>query len=214
MHLDYENARAGEGYELVIGVDEAGRGPLAGPVVAAAVAVNLSNMRPSADGLSSVSDSKKLTPDERGALYDAITEHSAVMWAEGRVGPRVIDRLNIRTATNLAMRRAVTNLAKHMNDLGGRSLIVVDGTMSIANVEAIGEQETLVHGEERVFSVAAASIIAKVRRDRYMERQAKRHPAYGFDRHKGYGTAAHRAIIRKRGVTPLHRRSFSPCAEL
>lgn len=181
----------------VAGIDEAGRGPLAGPVVAAAV-LFLSPQR-----IPGLNDSKKLTPHQRERLYEVLTHGAPVRWSVAVVGPEDIDRLNILRATHLAMAKAVANL-------GGVDHALVDG------LRATGlpvPQTPLVGGDGLSFSIAAASVIAKVTRDRLMEEADATYPEYGFRKHKGYATAAHLANLRTHGPSPIHRQSFAPVAQ-
>ena len=197
--LAREEAALAADRDPVAGVDEAGRGPLAGPVVAAAVILDRSR---SWDGLN---DSKQLTPEQRSALYARVLE-GARAFAWSVAGPRAIDRLNIRRATHAAMARAVRRLA-----LVPR-LVLVDGHETVGELEH--EQQAVVGGDARCLSIAAASILAKVVRDRIMERLDRVWPAYGFAQHKGYGTAEHLSALRLHGPCPLHRWSFAPVTEL
>lgn len=177
------------------GVDEAGRGPWAGPVVAAAVIL------PKQVDLPGLNDSKLLTPTRRAILFNLIQERAlAVSWAEASA--EEIDRLNILQATFLAMRRALDGLS-----LTPR-LVRVDGNLTIPGITP--PQEALIGGDGLSASIAAASIIAKVVRDRRMLREHAQFPHYGFDRHKGYGTPDHQVALKTFGPCPLHRRSFSP----
>jgi len=189
--LAREEARWAGERATVAGVDEAGRGPLAGPVIAAAVILDLSRKW---DGMD---DSKQLTAEERESLYARVLEGArAFAWAAA--GPRVIDRLNIRRATHRAMASAVRRLGLEPE------LVLVDGHETLA----------VVGGDGKCLSIAAASIVAKVIRDRLMERLDRVWPAYGFARHKGYGTAEHLDALRAHGPCPLHRWSFAPVTEL
>jgi ribonuclease HII len=188
-------ARISGGRATVAGVDEAGRGPLAGPVVAAAVVLDHAHRW---DGLD---DSKKLSADERRELYARVLLGArAFAWAV--IGPRAVDRMNIRRASLEAMRRAVLRLRL------APELVLVDGLDTVPGVSC--EQQAVVDGDARLLSVAAASIVAKVVRDRIMERLDTVWPAYGFAQHKGYGTPDHLAAIERHGPCPLHRFSFSP----
>jgi ribonuclease HII len=177
----------------VAGVDEVGRGPLAGPVVAAAVILD-----PTApiDGLR---DSKLLTFRQRRRLAREVRVH-ALAWAVGRVGPRRIDQVNVLQATWFAMRTALARLRV------APGLVLVDGRLRIPGVSCV--QRAIVAGDRRSASVAAASIVAKVVRDRLMVRADRRYPDYGFRRHKGYATADHLEALTRLGPCPLHRRSF------
>ena len=176
------------------GVDEAGRGPLAGPLVAAAVIL------PADFTLEEINDSKKLTPRRRECLYDIIRKHS-LAYAASAVRPSTIDSINIFNAAYLAMYRAVNRLSVKPG------AVLVDGPFEVKKLRCA--QEAVVKGDSRSMCVAAASIMAKVTRDRYMDSQDRKYPHYGFIDHKGYPTRKHYAAIRKHGVTPLHRRSFN-----
>jgi ribonuclease HII len=183
---------------LVAGVDEAGRGPLAGPVVAAAVI--LDDHKP----IKGLADSKKLTALRRDKLFDEIRA-KALCCSVALASVEEIDRLNILQATMLAMQRAVKGLRLKP------AKVLVDGNrLPVLDVVA----EAIVSGDALVPAISAASILAKVTRDRMLEELHAQHPGYGFDRHKGYGTAQHLAALRELGPLPLHRRSFAPVAQL
>ena len=183
---------------LVAGVDEAGRGPLAGPVVAAAVI--LDDQR----SIAGLADSKKLSPARREALFDEIRAH-ALCFSIAEASVEEIDRLNILQATLLAMRRAVQGLRLKP------VMVLVDGNrLPVLDVPA----EAIVKGDARVQAISAASILAKVHRDRWCAQLHERYPQYGFAGHKGYGTAAHMAALRAHGACPEHRRTFAPVAQL
>jgi ribonuclease HII len=194
---------AGDG--LVIGVDEAGRGPLAGPVVAAAVVLG----REIPAGLD---DSKRLSAKRRAALDTAIQK--SCCWAVAVVEPEEIDRLNIFIATMEAMTRAVAALTAAIN--APVSEVLIDGNMTPAGRSAgwCWPARAIVGGDGIEPCISAASIIAKEWRDRMMLEAAKSHPHYGWERNKGYGTAEHMEALRLHGATPLHRRSFAPVAQL
>jgi ribonuclease HII len=182
---------------LVAGVDEAGRGPWAGPVVAAAVI--LDDTRP----LQGLTDSKKLTPARRDRLYDEIRAQ-ALCCSVAQASVEEIDRLNILQATLLAMRRAVEGLRLKPH------LVQVDGNrLPVLGVRA----EAIVQGDAKVQAISAASVLAKVTRDRLLQALHTEYPVYGFDRHKGYGTPAHQLALRQHGPCPAHRRSFAPVAQ-
>ena len=185
-----------EGFVFIAGVDEAGRGPLAGPVVAAAVIL------PEAESLPGVFDSKQLTDRRRRELRDEIRAVAAV--GVGMAGPEEIDELNILKATHLAMHRAVAELEKV-------EFVLVDG-LPVPGFPC--PCENMIKGDARCASIAAASIVAKVCRDELMEKAELEFPGYGFARHKGYGTRAHLEALRKLGVSPIHRRSFAPVRAL
>ncbi len=179
----------------VAGVDEAGRGPLAGPVAAAAVILDPKDLP------RGLNDSKLLTREERENLYEEIMRR-AVAVAVGFASAAEIDLINIRQATFSAMRRALAALAAQPR------YVLIDGNDLPQNLCCPGE--TIVKGDGAILSIAAASIIAKVTRDRLMRRLCAIHPVYGFSRHVGYGTPAHLAAIEKHGPCPFHRLSFSP----
>jgi ribonuclease HII len=178
----------------IAGLDEAGRGPLAGPVVAAAVMLDLHHP------ITGVNDSKQLSAKKRDALYDLITSQAAA-WAVGHASVEEIEKHNILQASLMAMKRALDGIARAW------SLALVDGNRRIPSLET-GRQLTVVAGDAHSASIAAASIIAKVTRDRLMERYNDQYPAYEFSLHKGYGTALHRDRIRQLGLCEIHRRSF------
>jgi ribonuclease HII len=190
--LEYERRFWGRG-RLVAGVDEAGRGPLAGPVVAAAVIL------PEGGQVAGADDSKQLSATVREELYGAITA-CALSVGVGAASVREIDRRNILRATTVAMQRALERLSRTPDH------VVVDGLP----VKWLGrEHDAVVDGDALVHSIACASIVAKVVRDRLMQRLASRYPGYGWDRNVGYGTAEHRAAIQEIGLTPHHRLTFT-----
>jgi ribonuclease HII len=197
--FERECALREQGIFLVAGVDEAGRGPLAGPVVAAAV---IFREHAAPKGLD---DSKKLTPPRREALYAELTAASHVAWAVSVQDAETVDRLNILRATHLAMREAVRALSPAAEHALIDGLPVRDFPIA---------QSALVGGDALSFSIAAASVVAKVTRDRLMAEADRQFPEYGFAAHKGYGTAAHLDALRRHGPSPLHRRSFAPVAQL
>lgn len=189
---DYESELLADGRGPICGVDEAGRGPLAGPVCAAAV------MLPPGLEIPGLNDSKKLTEKKRDVLYDQIRS-SAITYGIAFATVEEIEELNILGATFLAMRRAVEQLRQTPG------LVLVDGNRDPGLPY---ETECVVKGDGRCADIAAASILAKVTRDRYMLEQAERYPQYGFEKHKGYGTAAHYAALREYGPSEIHRPSF------
>lgn len=192
MDYSYEQNALNKGYKTVCGIDEAGRGPLAGPVYAAAVIL------PTGLEIEGLNDSKKLSEKKREALFDIICEKS-VAYSIGIATEKEIDEINILNATFLAMNRAVEGLSVKPD------YALVDGNrhpgLSIPD-------ETIVKGDGKSMSVAAASIIAKVSRDRFMLKIAEEYPEYCFEKHKGYGTVLHYEMIEKYGVSPVHRKSF------
>lgn len=189
---ELENAVHDEGYGVVCGVDEAGRGPLAGPVCAAAVIL------PRGLVIEGLNDSKKLTEKRRESLYGEITS-SAEAYGIAFASVEEIEKLNILGATYLAMNRAIAALGCEID------LALIDGNRN-AGIEY--PSRTVVKGDSLCASIAAASVLAKVTRDRYMTELDERYPGYGFAKHKGYGTKAHYAAIRELGASPVHRPSF------
>ncbi len=197
--LFHESQLRREGFFLVAGIDEAGRGPLAGPVTAGAVVL------PEDYRHDVLNDSKKLTEKQREILYAELTSDERVRWAAACVEPAEIDRINILRATWQAMGKAFLGLA------GAADVALIDGR-PVGDFP--GEHRALVKGDALSLSIAAASVIAKVHRDRLMVEYANRYPEYGFDQHKGYGTARHLAALRRHGPCPIHRRSFAPVSRL
>jgi ribonuclease HII len=193
--LRRERALWRAGLARVAGVDEVGVAPACGPVVAAAVI-----FRPNARRIPGVRDSKTLSAAQREALAPEVRRRALAVGV-GAASVGEIDRLNIYHATHLAMRRALARL-------GGHDHVLVDGLTIAGFEEAVGPYDAIVDGDALVYSIACASIVAKVVRDRLMARLAVRHPGYGWERNAGYATAEHRAAMAELGVTPFHRRSF------
>ena len=191
--LFYERQLLSEGYAAVCGVDEVGRGPLAGPVVCAAV------IMPQNAVIEGVDDSKKLSAKKREAL-DVLIRQNAIAYAICRIEPQVIDEINILEATRLCMKNAVESLAV------SPGFVLTDGNMTL---DISIPQRSLIKGDSLCYSIGAASIIAKVYRDKIMDEYALTYPQYGFEKNKGYGTAAHIAAIKEAGICPIHRRSFT-----
>ena len=182
-----------EGYNYICGIDEAGRGPLAGPVVVAAVIMPKDSM------IEGVNDSKKVSEKKREKLYELIIEE-AISYSVGIVDQNEIDRINILNATKAGLTEAVRTLKVKPE------LILVD---ALTNIDTCGvPYQSIIKGDAKSYSIAAASIIAKVTRDRIMREGDKVYPQYGFEKHKGYGTAAHISAIKENGLCPLHRLSF------
>ena len=182
-----------EGYNYICGIDEAGRGPLAGPVVVAAVIMPKDSM------IEGVNDSKKVSEKKREKLYELIIEE-AISYSVGIVDQNEIDRINILNATKAGLTEAVRTLKVKPE------LILVD---ALTNIDTCGvPYQSIIKGDAKSYSIAAASIIAKVTRDRIMREWDKVYPQYGFEKHKGYGTAAHISAIKENGLCPLHRLSF------
>lgn len=182
-----------EGFNYVCGIDEAGRGPLAGPVVVAAVVMPKDSM------IEGVNDSKKVSEKKREKLYDLILEE-AISYGVGIVDQGEIDRINILNATKAGLTQAVSSMKTKPD------IILVD---ALTNIDTCGvPYRSIIKGDAKSYSIAAASIIAKVTRDRIMREWDKVYPQYGFEKHKGYGTAAHISAIKENGICPLHRLSF------
>lgn len=247
-NLHEEKMLWSQGYDVVAGLDEAGRGPLAGPVVAAAVMINpkheIRNSKsrsqsdariPYADTSASgqiqnsniknsklvsnfdirisslkLCDSKQLSEKAREEFYEILTRHKDIEWGIGVVSEKIIDKINILEATKLAMSKAAKNL--HAD------FLLIDGNFGLDFNEAafakkgfsVPKQKSVVKGDSKVFSIAAASIIAKVTRDRLMQKFHKKYPQYGFLQHKGYGTALHLEKLKTLGPCKIHRKSFYP----
>lgn len=188
----YENEARNEGFCVICGVDEAGRGPLAGPVFAAAVVL------PRDAEISGLNDSKKLTAAKRDALFDVVCR-TALDFAVASASEREIDDMNILNATFLAMRRAVESLRNTPD------IVLVDGNRAPSLAVPA---RTVIKGDALSASIAAASILAKVSRDRCMDELARQYPEYDFERHKGYGTKLHYEKLAEFGASPVHRRTF------
>ena len=200
--LAFERQLWRQGYHRVAGLDEAGRGPLAGPVVAAAVMFPQQWLRQGWPAeWADLNDSKQLTAGRRDHYHGLLTTHHEVRWAVAHVDSAGVDELNILEATHRAMNDALARLTPAPEH------ILVDGR----EVKSLRFPQTaLVKGDARSYSIAAASVVAKVTRDRLMAEYDRRWPAYGFAEHKGYGTARHLAALAQHGPCPIHRRSFAP----
>ncbi len=183
-----------KGYRKVVGLDEVGRGSLSGPVVACAVAINGAKPR-----IKNIKDSKQLTAKQREEIYQALTNHPNVEWGIGLVSEKVIDRINILEATKLAMQKAVLKLQRP-------DFLILDGNFGIASKVP---QKSIIKADEKVFSCSCASIIAKVTRDRLMQRYDKKYPLYHLANNKGYGTKFHRSMLRRHGSCAIHRQTFT-----
>lgn len=198
--LRFERAHWRDGRSRVVGVDEVGVAPTCGPVVAAAVV-----MRPDCRRIPGVRDSKTLSAAQREALAPIIRRR-AVAVGVGAASVDEIDRLNIYHATHLAMRRAIARVGPYDH-------VLVDGLKIRGFEDDVGPYSAIVDGDALCYSIACASVVAKVVRDRLMARLSTRHPGYGWERNAGYPTAEHRAAIRELGLTVFHRRSFAPIQE-
>lgn len=190
--LEFEKEALAKGYKSVCGVDEAGRGPLAGPVCAAAVIL------PEGVIIDGVNDSKKLSEKKRESLFDVIREQ-ALSYSIAYATVDEIEEINILNATMLAMRRAIEGL-----DIKADYAMIDGNKIPPIDIDA----ECIVKGDAKSMSIACASILAKVSRDRLLYKYAEEYPMYGFDKHKGYGTKVHREAILKYGPCPYHRKSF------
>ncbi len=199
-----EMALFAQGYSFVAGLDEVGRGCLAGPVVAAAVILPLEDAEATLTRLTGVNDSKQLSASLRERLYDTIMQHALAVGI-GSSSAEVIDERNILQATKLAMHGALAQLSPAPQALLLDALLLPKIALP---------QRSIIKGDARCLSIAAASIIAKVTRDRLMVALHEQYPQYGFDQHKGYGTEAHLAALHTHGATPHHRHSFAPVRAL
>lgn len=190
--IEYDLEIKKEGYNIIAGVDEAGRGPLAGPVYACAIIMKEDNI------IKEVNDSKKLSEKKREELYDIILEN-AVAYSVCSVDEKTIDKINILNATMLAMENAINGLSVKPD------LVLIDGNQ---NKNITSANRTVIKGDSLSYNIAAASIIAKVSRDRYIREMAKIYPEYNFEKHKGYGTKEHMDILREIGPSEIHRKTF------
>jgi ribonuclease HII len=192
-NFNEEKKLCGQGCKLVAGIDEAGRGPLAGPVVAgSAIILDYKKIK-----IKGINDSKKISEKQREYLYKIVTNHPQIKWGVGIVSEKVIDKINILQATKLAMLKSVKNL--------NSDFLLLDGNFKI-NCKI--NQKSIIKGDTKVMSIAIASIIAKVTRDRIMQKYHKKYFNYGFDKHKGYGTKMHYANLEKFGPCKIHRKTF------
>lgn len=198
MDLNKESQLWSSGYKLIAGIDEAGRGPLAGPVVAACVVLK-ENFSLDSELLKAVKDSKKLKAKTRQELFTKIKQEALAVEI-GVVSHQTIDKINILEASFLAMRRALEKINPQPD------FILVDGKFKIPKI--MTPQEAVIDGDNKLFAIAAASIIAKVSRDYLMEEYDKKYPLYNFKQHKGYGTKHHLEKLKEHGPCPIHRLSF------
>jgi len=212
MDFEIEKKLWQKGFGFAAGLDEVGRGPLAGPVCAAAVLINpkleilnSKEVQGSKIKTQDIRDSKKLSPRRREDWYEFLTSCPDIKWGVALVSEKIIDQINILEATKLAMKRAIESLKIEPDYL------LIDGNFLLEDLNI--SQKAITRGDEKVWSCAAASIIAKVTRDRLMEKYDKRYPEYGFARHKGYGTKEHMSAIKKYGACPIHRLSFAPLSK-
>lgn len=190
---NYENELREKGFKYICGIDEAGRGPLAGPVVVASVILPENSM------IEGINDSKKVSEKKREKLYDLIIEE-AISYGVGIIGQDEIDDINILNATKKGLTLSLQELTKRPD------LIIVD---ALSKINTLGiPYESIIKGDAKCYSISAASIIAKVTRDRIMREWDKVFPQYGFATHKGYGTSAHINAIKEYGICPIHRKTF------
>jgi ribonuclease HII len=195
------------GGKIIVGLDEVGRGALSASVTAAAVSVQKFSIF-NHQFLKKLKDSKKLSSQKREKIFKMLGNLSEVEWGIGRVSEKIIDKINILQATKLAMKRAVNNLiSKNKKKNAKVDFLLIDGNFSIdSNIP----QKSIVKGDEKIFLIKLASIIAKVSRDKSMLRYHKQYPQYRFDKHKGYGTKLHFKMLKKYGPCKIHRKSFNP----
>jgi len=206
-------------FKYVIGVDEAGRGPLAGPVVAVAVMIHLksqiSNLKTTTQNSKlnkmfkelKIKDSKQLSLKRREEIFKLLKKHPRILWAKGMVSAKVIDKINIWEATKLAMKRSIKNLEKKIGKKfpKKKTLLIIDGNLKI---DSGFIEQPIIKADQKISECILASIFAKVIRDRLMERYDKIYPKYNFKKHKGYPTKEHKRLIKRYGVCKIHRRSF------
>lgn len=195
--LKYERQLKEKGYNLIAGIDEVGRGPLAGSVMACSVIL------PEGLEIEGVNDSKKLTPKRREKLYDEIMD-KAIGVGIGEVGPEIIDQINIKKATKLAMLKSIENIKNKLGEKLIPDFLLIDSEIIDTDIDNL----SIVKGDQESASIACASIIAKVTRDRKCIKWDEEYPGYNIKKHKGYGTKEHRENIIKLGPSPIHRKSF------
>ena len=206
-----------EGFDIIIGVDEVGRGPLAGPVVAGACWIKPEILEKEFADRNLIRDSKKLSEKQRDKIYKFIQDSDDFILGIGEVAVETIDKINILNASLLAMRLAIDEVVEQVRkvspEIKSRNFCaLIDGNKNIQNLEM--EQLLFAKGDQRIFSIAAASINAKVYRDKLMKKYHQKFPKYGFDKHKGYGTKFHMEQLQKNGACEIHRRSFAPVREV
>ncbi len=206
--MKYEKSLYKKGFKLIVGLDEVGRGAWAGPIVAGCVCIPRDLKLSKADKtlLNQIKDSKKITPKKREELYNFITNN--FIWSTGEVSAKEIDKINIGEANKLAFRKAIKKINLEPD------YILVDYFSDIGLDDYNIVVKGIKFGDNKVLSIAAASIVAKVYRDKKMVRLAKKFPTYSFEKHKGYGTKLHRDSLAKSGVCKIHRTSYKPVANL
>lgn len=214
MNLKIEKYYWKKGYKIIVGLDEAGRGPLAGPVAAAAVLILLPNKISLLKNeifkkiLLQAKDSKKLSLKKREEIFRLIKKCSLIQSSHALVSEKVIDKINIEQATFKAMEICLKKL-KINQKISQYCLILIDGNRNMPQINYL--QKTIIKGDDKILSIALASIIAKVVRDKKMIALAKKYPNYHFEIHKGYPTKLHRKLLKKYGPCKIHRKSFKPC---
>lgn len=204
-NFDYETKLLKSGFSRICGIDEVGRGPLAGPVVACALIISEAKNF-SAEKFKKIRDSKKLSAKQREKWHRVLTESTDVKFGIGIISEKIIDKINILEATKLAMLSALKKLAIKPD------FLLIDGNFTLEQVDL--SQKAVPRGDAKIISIAAASIIAKVTRDKMMLDYHKKYPNYFFDKHKGYGTKLHFETLKKHGPCPIHRKSFEPIKSL
>ena len=202
-HKTLEKSLFSQGYQKIIAVDEVGMGSLAGPVVVCAIQFNKKFFQKRHKNLYWLRDSKLLAPHQREKFISELLKEKNFKYRIGYCYPKTIDRINIYQAARLAMRRTIKRLSRSRKQ---KIFVLVDGKYQIKGLEL--KQMPVVKGDRKVFSIACASLIAKVFRDKMMVRYAGRFPEYGFEKHKGYGTKFHRVMLLSHGRSPIHRNSF------
>jgi len=216
-NIEKEKEFQKEGFEIIIGVDEVGRGPLAGPVVAGAAWVKPDILEKEFEDRGLIRDSKKLSEKQRDKIYKFIQESDSFVLGIGEVSVEMIDKINILNASLLAMRLAIDEVIEKIkrqvpNSENQKTCTLIDGNKNIQNLDL--EQRLFAKGDQRIFSIATASINAKVYRDKLMEEYHQKFPEYGFGQHKGYGTKLHMEQLKKHGACEIHRQSFAPVREV
>jgi ribonuclease HII len=203
--LDEEKKLWKKGYKRVVCLDEVGRGAVAGPVVAAAVSLKKGLRLKIFD----LKDSKKLSPKKREEIYNFIVKNPKIEWGIGKVSEKRIDKINILEATKLAMKKALKNLERKIKKQRFKKIdyLILDGNLKL---DLLIPQKSIIKADEKVFSCALASVIAKVTRDRIMKKIAQKLPQYRFEKHKGYLTKSHLKLIKKYGPSTFHRKTFFP----
>ncbi len=208
-HKTLEKRLFDQGYQYIFAVDEVGVGSLAGPVTACAVGITNTFYKKHHKKLHWLRESKLLLPHQREKFAKELMQERGLVYAISHSYPKTIDKLNIYNAARLAMRQAIKNILPSLNL---KSIVLVDGKTKIKGLDL--EQKPIIKGDRKVFTIACASIIAKVIRDQLMIRYAKKYPNYCFEKHKGYGTKLHKKMLEQHGVSTIHRKSFKPVTKL